>query len=69
MSDGLGYLLISHEEHYGQHKVILMREKDILAEVERRAQDGYDVSPSPKESFTGAKLLAPKSTIFHHGGK
>ena len=48
---------------------ILMREKDILSEVARRAQDGYDVSPPPKESFTGAKLLAPKSTIFHHGGK
>jgi len=71
MSDALGYMLITHEEHYGQHKVILMREKDILAEVERRAQEGvgYDVSPKPKEKFTGQKLLAPKSTVFLHGRK
>jgi hypothetical protein len=46
-----------------------MREKDILAEVERRAQEGYDVSPKQKENFTGQNLLAPKSTIIHYGGK
>jgi hypothetical protein len=40
MSDALGYLLVSHEEHYGQHKVILMREPDIQAEVERQKSDG-----------------------------
>ena len=68
-SDALGYLLISHEEHYGQHKVILMREKDILDEIARRAQEGYEVSPMPKEKFVGQKLLAPKATIFQHGGK
>ena len=67
MSDALGYLLITHEEHYGQHKVILMREKDIMDEVVRRTQEGYDVSPIPKESFIGQKLLAPKATIFQHG--
>ena len=53
-----------------------MREKDIQAEVERRAQEGvgYSVSPKPvekKDQFTGQSLLAPKpkSTIFNYGGK
>ena len=71
MSDALGYMLITHEEHYGQHKVILMREKDIMDEVARRAKDGagYDVSPKLQEKIIGQKLLAPKATIFHYGGK
>jgi hypothetical protein len=64
-------MLLTHEEHYGEHKVILMREKDILDEVAKRAKEGmgYDVSPKPKESFTGQKLLAPKSTVFLYGRK
>ena len=71
MSDAMSYMLLTHEEHYGQHKVILMREKDILDEVARRAQEGagYDVSPKLQEKIIGHKLLAPKATIFHHGGK
>jgi hypothetical protein len=70
-ADALGYLLISHEEHYGQHKVILMREKDILEEVAKRSQEGagYDVSPKLVEKITGQKLLSPKSTVFLHGRK
>jgi hypothetical protein len=71
MSDALGYMLISHEEHYGQHKVILMKEADIQAEVTKRSHGGkgYDVAPKPKERFAGQLLLLPKSTILQHGRK
>jgi hypothetical protein len=71
MSDALGYLLISHEEHYGQHRVILMKEADIQAEVEKRSQGGkgYDVTPKQKERFAGQQLLLPKATILQHGGR
>ena len=67
MSDALGYLLVSHEEHYGQHKVILMREQDIQAEVEKRSQEGYSVSPRQHDYPIGHQLIVPKSTILHHG--
>ena len=63
MSDALGYLLISHEEHYGQHRVILMNEQDIQTEVTKRSQDGK----VPVQGFVGQGLLAPKMTISHHG--
>jgi hypothetical protein len=43
MSDALGYLLVSHEEHYGQHKVILMKGPDIQAEVEQQKANGNRV--------------------------
>jgi hypothetical protein len=71
-SDALGYLLISHEENYGQHRVILMKEHDLRVAAEKRTKDGYDVSSKPKEKFVGQMLLAPapkNSTIFTHGGK
>ena len=67
MSDALGYLLVSHEEHYGQHKVILMREQDIQAEVEKRSQEGYSVLPRQHDYPIGQPLFTPKSTILHHG--
>jgi hypothetical protein len=62
-----GYLLISHEENYGVNKVILMKEQDIQAEVERRSQEGYDVAPKRNENFTGQQLLKPKSSPLLHG--
>jgi hypothetical protein len=53
-SDALGYLIISHEEQYGQHKVVLMREADIQAEVERQK-----VTDGRRTKTAGYKL-------FHH---
>jgi hypothetical protein len=67
MSDALGYLLVSHEEQYGQHRVVLMREPDIQAEVERHSQAGFVVSPKQMDNFIGKILLKPKSTIVQHG--
>jgi hypothetical protein len=46
-----------------------MKESDIQAEVEKRSQEGYAVSPTPKDNFTGQQLLLPKSTIVQQGRK
>jgi hypothetical protein len=72
MSDACGYMLISHEEHFGQNKVVLMKEADIQAEVERMGVGKQQTTDGrrgarPKEAFAGQLLLLPKSTIFQHG--
>jgi hypothetical protein len=58
MSDALGYMLVSHEEHYGQHKVILMKEQDLKESREGGRRE---------KPFASPKLLVPKTTLMHHG--
>jgi hypothetical protein len=64
MSDALGYLLVSHEEHYGQHKVILMNLED-GRRIVRCEQQMADGSRGGK-TFAG-QLIKPKAMILMHG--
>ncbi|GHT17581.1 hypothetical protein FACS1894189_3750 [Planctomycetales bacterium] len=73
MSDALGYLLICHEENFGNNKVLLMRDKEIMEEVEKLKNSNGKFAgqflPTPEQP---QQPLAPhllRGGLFAPGGR
>jgi hypothetical protein len=66
MSDALGYLLISHDEHYGEGKVVLMRENDLQTAAALHQKNGYLVSPKKEKNVGTLQMGRP---TLNRGGR